>query len=98
MATSDTPRNLPLAEPGKRQSGSDAGGMPAAADARAAAKTPPAARPGGGAGKPGWEDDDEPWRHAPVAPKDENPLKSFGRSISETVTGPNEDQTGKPKA
>jgi hypothetical protein len=152
MTRSDDPRDPPMAEPGKRQSGADLGGMRASADGglgeatqrsmergdddagpastgdgSSAGATPrtdlggkaepgsapgatrssvrPAAdesgaskAPAGGTAKPGWEDDDEPWRHAPVAPKDESPLKSFGRSISETVTGPTEDKTGKPKA
>lgn len=43
------------------------------------------------------DDNGDPWRHPPVAPKDENPLKSFVRSISETVTGPLDDKPGKPK-
>ena len=35
-----------------------------------------------------WGDDEgDDWRHAPVAPKDENVLDSFGRSVSEAVTG-----------
>lgn len=40
----------------------------------------------------------DPWRHPPVAPKDQGPLDSFARSISETVTGPLADKPGKPKA
>jgi hypothetical protein len=36
----------------------------------------------------GWDDDDEPWRHAPVAPRDESPAKSLGRAVSEVVIGP----------
>ena len=46
----------------------------------------------------GFDDDEEPWRHPPVAPKDQNPLDSLGESISETVTGPLADKPGKPKA
>ncbi|MEP6738828.1 MAG: hypothetical protein ABJA61_00530 [Caldimonas sp.] len=42
---------------------------------------------GAGAGAGAFDDEDE-WRHAPVAPKDENPLESLGRSVSEVVTGP----------
>jgi hypothetical protein len=113
MTTSDDPRNEPLAE-GKRQSGSDVGGVRSAPEASSAGATPAAddraaparpaapraaaASPSGGAAKPGWDDDEEPWRHAPVAPRDEGPLKSFGRSISDTVTGPVEDKPAKPKA
>jgi hypothetical protein len=41
----------------------------------------------------GWDDDDDdPWRHAPVAPRDESPAKSLGRSVSEVVTGPLRDE------
>lgn len=43
------------------------------------------------------DDKGDPWRHPPVAPKEEGPLESFGRSISETVTGPLEGKPGKPK-
>ncbi|MEO8081201.1 MAG: hypothetical protein ABI641_11765 [Caldimonas sp.] len=46
----------------------------------------------------GDDDDDGPWRHEPVAPKDANPLKSFGRAVSDVITGPLDDATGKPKA
>ena len=44
------------------------------------------------------DDNGDPWRHPPVAPKDENPLDSFARSVSETVTGPLADKPGTPKA
>jgi hypothetical protein len=33
------------------------------------------------------DDDEGPWRHAPVAPIDESAAKSLGRSISEVVIG-----------
>jgi hypothetical protein len=137
MTTSDDPRNQPMAEPGKRQSGSDVGGMSASADGglgdaaqrsmerrdedatgraatgdgsaggavprvdpggKAAPAPAPSSRPSAGTATPDQGDDDEPWRHAPVAPKDENPLKSFGRSISDTVTGSSGDKPDKPKA
>ena len=45
---------------------------------------------------PNWDDDDQAWRHAPVAPKDEGLAESLGRSVSEVVTGPLDDATGKP--
>ena len=44
------------------------------------------------------DDNGDPWRHPPVAPKDEDPLKSFARSVSEIVIGPLQDKPGKPKA
>ena len=137
MTTPLDPRNPPMAEPGKRQSGADVGGVAASADAGLAdaaqraserrdgegagrattgegsaggtvssgqqAREPepaPAssATPAGGQPKPGWDDDDEPWRHAPVAPKDEDPLKSLGRSVSDVVTGSDPSKRDEPKA
>ena len=44
------------------------------------------------------DDNGDPWRHPPVAPKDENPLKSFARSVSDPLTGPSTDKPGTPKA
>ncbi|MEO8524783.1 MAG: hypothetical protein ABI460_08700 [Caldimonas sp.] len=44
-----------------------------------------------------WDDDAEPWRHPPVTPRDESVADSIGKSISEVVTGPLDDATGKPK-
>jgi hypothetical protein len=48
--------------------------------------------PGASSGKPKsnnerWDEDEEPWRHPPVAPVDESPLDSLGRSVSEAVIG-----------
>ena len=34
------------------------------------------------------DENGDQWRHPPVAPVDESPLRSLGESISETVTGP----------
>jgi hypothetical protein len=43
-------------------------------------------------------DEDDAWRHDPVAPVDEaNPLKSVGRAIADTVTGGNAAGSQKPK-
>jgi hypothetical protein len=62
----------------------------------------PAARPGGApprsggpAARPG-DDDEEPWRHPPVAPRDEEALKSLGRAVSEPLTA-TDDKPAKPK-
>lgn len=51
------------------------------------------------AAKPAAAQDDngDEWRHPPVAPKDEGPLKSFARAVSETVTGPLADKDAMPK-
>ena len=40
-----------------------------------------------------WDDDEgENWRHAPVAPKDANPLDSLGQAVTESVTGSEADK------
>ncbi|MDQ6638939.1 MAG: hypothetical protein M3Z15_04655, partial [Pseudomonadota bacterium] len=55
-----------------------------------------ATRPADAGAKP--DDDEDEWRHAPVAPVDErNPLKSLGKAISDTVTGSEGEASGKPK-
>jgi hypothetical protein len=44
------------------------------------------------------DDDEDPWRHPPVAPVDESPLESLGRSMSDVVIGPAGDtKDDKPK-
>ena len=49
-----------------------------------------------------WDADEEPWRHPPVAPNDESPAKSLGRSVSDAVVSaaddePNDRSRPKPK-
>lgn len=44
-----------------------------------------------------WDDDEEPWRHPPVAPNDESPAESLGRSVSDVVIGPSDAAKDKPK-
>jgi hypothetical protein len=44
-----------------------------------------------------WEDDDEPWRHPPVAPKDAGIADSYGKAVSDVVTGPLEGDPEKAK-
>ena len=47
------------------------------------------------------DDDEDEWRHEPVAPVDErNPWKSLGRAVADVVTGGAEDtsrDTSKPR-
>ena len=43
-----------------------------------------------------WDDDNQPWRHPPVVPRDESVAESLGKSVSDVVTGPLDDATGKP--
>lgn len=43
------------------------------------------------------EDDNGPWRHAPVAPKDEGVATSLGKAVSDVVTGPLDRGGAKPK-
>jgi hypothetical protein len=55
---------------------------------------PPTAEPG----KRPTEDDEEEWRHEPVAPVDEsNPLRSLGKAVGETVTGSDPDRATTPR-
>ena len=45
------------------------------------------------------DEDDEPWRHPPVAPRDAKLTDSLGKSVSDVVTGPLEgdpDKAEKP--
>jgi hypothetical protein len=59
----------------------------AAASAPAAAATAPVGRAAAGPTDDDG-DDEEPWRHEPVAPVDEtNPIKSLGKAVADTVTG-----------
>ena len=44
------------------------------------------------------EDDEDEWRHEPVAPVDEpNPLRSLGEAVGETVTGSDPDRATTPR-
>ena len=108
MATAPAhPSDPPMAEPGKRQSGADVGGMakssaaagsapgadplppPSSENRTTAAPTPAPGKAAVDAGvKHGDADDDDEWRHPPVAPVDEkNPFKSLGKAVGDTVTG-----------
>jgi hypothetical protein len=87
MATSNDSRDQPMAEPGKRQTGAPA------PPTRPAAPANPT-----GATRPQRDDEEEQWRHAPVAPRDEGILKSLGQSVSEVVTGSLDDRPAKPRA
>ncbi|MCE9658116.1 MAG: hypothetical protein K8R60_06115 [Burkholderiales bacterium] len=44
-----------------------------------------------------WEDDDGPWRHPPVAPRDAGIADSLGKAVSDVVTGPLEGDPAKAK-
>jgi len=37
-----------------------------------------------------WDDDEGEWRHPPVAPVDAGIADSFGKAVSDVVTGPGE--------
>ena len=44
------------------------------------------------------DEDDDSWRHEPVAPVDErNPLESLGRAVADSITGGAEGEAEKPK-
>jgi len=74
--------------------------QPAAAPAKASA--PAATGSGGNPARPrsGFDDEaeDGPWRHPPVAPKDEGAATSLGKSVSDVVIGPNHGTDAKQKA
>jgi hypothetical protein len=61
----------------------------------------PGKRPSGGnvgAVKRKDDDDEDEWRHAPVAPVDErNPLRSLGNAVGDTVTGSDANTPAPPK-
>ena len=88
MSAPANPADPPPAEPGKR---------PTCADDAAQRST----ERGGAAGRAGTaatdaptqrDDDEDEWRHKPVAPVDEpNPLRSLGKAVGETLTGSDAD-------
>jgi hypothetical protein len=43
------------------------------------------------------EDDEKSWRHPPVTPKDESIADSYGKAVSDVVTGPLEGDPEKAK-
>ena len=88
------------AAPGSAPGVSAATDRPASKDRAAPSRGP---RRGDGIGatdagsKHSDEDDEEEWRHEPVAPVNEaNPLRSLGKAVGETVTGSGQD-TAKPR-
>jgi hypothetical protein len=51
-----------------------------------------------GAGRKAQADDEDEWRHDPVAPVDEpNPLRSLGKAVGDIVTGSDRDTAVPPK-
>ena len=123
MTAPVNPADPPLAEPGKRPTGSDVGGIrstPQAGVAEAARRSSErgddaATVPAGGAAIPALaatvpagarssgsaradEDEEEEWRHEPVAPIDEtNPLRSLGKAVGDTLTGSEGQTPVRPK-
>jgi hypothetical protein len=75
--------------------------MPSDADPRDPSTTPrpaeaadsaPTSAPA--AGSPQVDEDEDEWRHPPVAPVDErNPLRSLGEAIADTLTGGDRDSS-----
>jgi hypothetical protein len=90
------------AEPGvadAAQRSSERGDRPASderpAPAAEATRGPPSAPAKAGSNA---DDDEDEWRHEPVAPVDErNPLKSLGEAVADTLTGGDPDATRAPK-
>lgn len=95
--TTPAQRDKPLAEPGKQSSSGNTGGVgPQATPAHVAR---PADRIDAVDADAGRKDDDEDeWRHPPVAPVDEaNPVKSLGKAIGDVVTGSERATPERPK-
>lgn len=44
-----------------------------------------------------WDDEEDPWRHPPVAPVDESPADSLGRAVSDVIIGSADRGRDKPK-
>ena len=78
-------RNAPGSAPGA----ADRNDRPASDDRAASNAISRGAAPNrGGAGATSNDDDEDEWRHEPIAPIDEgNPLKSLGKAVGDTVTG-----------
>ena len=65
----------------------------------AASDATPSGQPAAEAGtdhNAAWDADEEPWRHPPVAPNDENPARSLGRSISDAVVSAADERKDSP--
>jgi len=109
MNTPANPADPPLAEPGKRPTGADVGGVAAAPQAGVAdgaqRSTERGEEPAHGRARTGAtdastqrDDDEDEWRHEPVAPVDErNPLRSLGKAVGETVTGSDADTSARKR-
>ncbi|HZW73129.1 MAG TPA: hypothetical protein VFF43_06255 [Caldimonas sp.] len=84
-ASNDKARDPPPTGPATQQSGNDAGAPPA--DAAKRATPTPKDTP-----RRAFDDEDEDeWRHEPIAPVDErNPLKSLGRAVADVATSGSE--------
>jgi len=75
--------------PGSAPGAADRKDRPASDDRAASNASSRGAAPNrGGAGATSNDDDEDEWRHEPIAPIDEgNPLKSLGQAVGDTVTG-----------
>jgi len=91
-ASDDTQRPQPSTEQtDDRTSSPGAGATPAGASERPVAGEHAAAPGAVGARGVAADDDEDKWRHEPIAPVDErNPLKSLGKAVADTVTGGSE--------
>jgi hypothetical protein len=96
MSAPVNPADPPMAEPGKRPTGAAAGAPRNEPASRGGKKRDAGTSASIGAkveasptGTPATQaDDEDEWRHEPVAPVDEsNPLRSLGKAVGDTVTG-----------
>ena len=81
MSAPRTPTDPSIAEPGKPSADGDT--------AKPAPKrTTGMGAPDAGTKRAPQDDDEDEWRHEPIAPVDEsNPLRSLGKAVGDTVTG-----------
>jgi hypothetical protein len=104
-ASEDTNSGRPPVLPAAGQGDGAVGRDAEAAETAAGATGQPAAGPRVGPSAKGEtraqgrgnDDDEDEWRHEPVAPVDErNPLKSLGRAVADVATGGSPDAS-KPR-
>jgi hypothetical protein len=92
--TRQSPELLAMTEPRDGRTAKDEAAARSAAPATATDKPPTG-------NNANWDADEEPWRHPPVAPNDESPAKSLGRSVSDAVVSaadaPKDKTPPKPK-
>ena len=87
LGSKAAPGSAPSASAGTEQPASEDRATPSRGTQRGDGSSATDAR-----AKRGDDDDEDEWRHEPVAPVNEpNPLRSLGKAVGETVTGSGQD-------